>query len=284
VAGPVLGLTYAARAVGADGQDGLPPPVVPPDAYDVHYFLEVCGGAEEWRTSGGRTVAGVYPGALALARLEPGEVVVDLGTGRGELLVVAVEMGAARAIGVEYAHAAVDLARDTIAVHGVGDKAEVLHADTRAAPVPDETADLVTLLDVVEHLAPDELERTLREARRLLRPGGRVFIHTFPTRTLYDVTYRLQRLSRPSRWRRWPADPRKDVERALHVNEQSAGSLRRALRRAGFTDVRVRVGDLVYADFVPDPRARRLYERLAAVRPLKRFGASNLFAEGVRPA
>ena len=254
-----------------------------PDAYDEHYYLATCAGAEEWAASAGRMFGGAYPGALALAGLRAGEVLVDIGTGRGELLAAAIEHGAARAVGVEYADAAVALAQRTIDVHGVGDRAEVVHADARAVPLADGFADLVTLLDVVEHLTTAELDVVLAEAWRVLRPGGRVFVHTFPTRTIYAVTYRLQRLSRPWRWRRWPADPRNDAERLMHVNEQTIRSLRRTLRGAGFASVDVVVGDMVYADFVPDERARRLYGRLARVGVLKRFGVSNLFASAARP-
>lgn len=264
--------------------ESLPPPAVSPDVYTEDYFRHRCGGAEEWDASGGARAAGVYIGALVRAGLVPGEVVVDIGTGRGELLAVAVERGAARAVGIEYAEAAVALARQTLAVRQTGDRAEVVLADARDIPVDDATADLVTLLDVVEHLAPAELARTLSEAYRILKPGGRILIHTFPTRTIYQVTYRLQRLARPSRIRTWPADPRNEYELLMHVNEQTLTSLRRSLAQAGFAPSRASLGEWVYTDFVPDERATRLYHRLAKVPPLARFGVANLWGEGTRPA
>jgi ubiquinone/menaquinone biosynthesis C-methylase UbiE len=257
--------------------------VVPPDAYDEAYFLECCAGSAEWAASGGASPAGLYLGSLLRAGLRPGDVLVDVGTGRGELLAVAVEQGAARAIGVEYSPAAAALARRTLEVHGVGARAEVLEADARCLPLEDELADLVTLLDVVEHLAPAELDAVLGEARRVLRPGGRVFVHTMPNRTVYDVTYRLQRALRPGRWRSWPRDPRREVERRLHVNEQTVRSLRRALRRAGFDRVTVSLGEWVYCEFVPEEPARELYRRLARHRLTARFGVGDLWAEGTRP-
>lgn len=260
--------------------DSLPPPTVPADAYDEEYFRHACGGATEWRESDGTKVAGIYPGSLHKARLQAGEVLIDIGTGRGELLAVAAKVGAARAIGVEYAAAAVAMAEKTIAVFGVEDRAEVLLADARAIPLPDKTADVVTMLDVVEHLSPDELARTLGEARRLLKPGGRLLVHTFPTRTIYDVTYRLQRL-----WHRsWPTQPRNEYELTMHVNEQTLWSLRKALRAAGWRDVRTSLGDIVYTDHLPDPRAGRLYHRLAKApsQAIRALGVSNVWGEAVR--
>lgn len=67
-----------------------------------------------------------------------------------------------RAIGIEYFEAALELANTTIAAHGLGAvEAEVLLADARLLPLADRCADVVTLLDVVQHLAPAELTLAL---------------------------------------------------------------------------------------------------------------------------
>lgn len=263
-------------------EERLAPPRVDPDAYDEHYYRHWCGGFEEWVASDGQEMAGIYPGSLARAGLRPGEVVVDLGTGRGELLVCALGAGAARAVGVDYSSAAVEMARHTVEVNGLADRAEVVLADSRRVPLPDGHADLVTMLDVVEHLTDDELAASLSEARRILRPGGRLFVHTFPTSTIYDVTYRWQRAWHPGRRRRWPAEPRQEIELRMHVNEQTRGSLRAALRGAGFSTVHVETGRWVWDGFVPDARARRTYhllDRWALTRPL---GAADLWATAYR--
>ncbi len=257
-------------------------PLVSPAVYDTEYFLHRCAGAEPWRASAGRERDPLYDGCLRLAGLRPGEALLDVGTGRGELLAAAVQMGARRAVGVEYSPAAVSLGHATLASSGVQDRAEVRLADARALPFGDGEFDLVTLLDVVEHLGPDELAAALAEARRVLAPGGRVFIHTFPARTLYELTYRLQRASRPGRRRRWPRDPRNELEHAMHVGEQTVGSLRRGLVQAGFTGVRAWPGEWMYTDFVPDEDARRLYYRLARLPWLRRFGAADLWAQAYR--
>ncbi len=268
---------------GPNQKQELPDPVVPPDAYTKEYYLHACAGFEEWRASDGARVAGIYPGVLTLAAMRPGDVLVDVGTGRGEMIAVAIEMGAARAVGIEYAPTAVEMAHQTLQRHGTGDKGEVLLADARSIPLPDDFADLVTMIDVVEHLSREELDGTLREAYRILKPGGRLFAHTMPNRTVYDVTYKLQRLLLGSRRRTWPADPRvHDFEREMHVNEQTVAGLRRYLRRAGFRPARAWVGKWMYTDFVPDERARALYRRLAGFRPTRRFGVGDIFAEGTK--
>lgn len=262
----------------------LADPSVPATAYDESYFLHSCMGANEWRESGGRRPAGLYEAMLRRAGMQPGARVLDIGTGRGELLVTALELGAEEAIGVDYSVAAVDLAHETLKATGSPGKARAMLADARRLPVDDGRFDLVTMLDVVEHLSPPELTQSLSEARRALRPRGTVFIHTMPNRLIYEVTYRFQRSLVPGRQRHWPADPRNDLERRMHVNEQSPGTLRSALLDAGFEAVRVELGDWVYTDFVPAERPKSTYHRLARAPLLRRFAIADLYARARKPS
>ena len=256
----------------------LPPPAVPPAIYDEDYYRTACGGYEMWTPSGGREFSGMYQYVFGELELRQGQTLVDIGTGRGELLAVAAAAGV-EAIGIEYSEAALALTQQTLASRGVQDGARALLADARSLPLADGSANAATLLDVVEHLTPDELDVALSEARRVLQPGGRLYIHTFPNRTIMDVTYRLQRIAVPTRLRSWPADPRGDYEHAMHVNEQTVTSLRRALRNH-FDDVRVWLGDWIYTGHVPSDRARATYYRLARLpSPLDRLGKGNIWAE-----
>lgn len=122
----------------------------------------------------------------------------------------------------------------------------------------------------------------LAEARRLLRPGGRVFVHTMPNRLLYDVTYRLHRGIMNTFGSRWPTDPRSDFEHAMHINEQSLGGLRAALSDAEFRRVRVTLGRWVFTEFLPDARHARLYHWAARVPGLRRIVLADMFGTGWR--
>lgn len=254
----------------------LPEPAVSPDAYDEDYYREWCAGYAEWVASDGRSVAGIYPGFLHRAGLRAGDVVVDMGTGRGELPVTAIEMGASRAYGVEYSSAAVGMAQQTLEAHGVGDRAEIILCDARSVPLPDGFADLVCFVDVVEHLTPAELHRALVEARRMLKPGGRVVAHTMPNRLTYDITYRALRATVG---RRWPKDPRHPHELTMHVNEQTTRSLRRSLEDAGF-DATVELGEWVRDEHPPSARIRRLYRLGSRLGPLKQLTISDIWGYG----
>lgn len=259
--------------------DGLAEPEVAPSVYDRDYFRTMCAGHGTWVQSGGADASPRYEQALRRAGLGPGDVVVDIGTGRGELLAIAVELGAARAVGVDYSPDGVELARETLAARGATDRAEVIQADARATPIDGDFADLVTMLDVVEHLAPAELDATLKEALRVLKPGGRLIVHTAPNRLVYDVTYRLVRALHPRARRKWSADPRHPLEYVQHVNEQSPRSLRRALRRSRFEKVSVRTGSRVGPRRMRHGRARYL-ARVPLVRLLV---VLDIWAEARKP-
>ena len=136
----------------------LPTPAVAPEEYDRDYYLDCCAGAEEWRESGGRAPLALYEGVLTKAGLRQGETVVDIGTGRGELVAVAIELGAARATGVDYSERPSSSRARRCAVHDLDDRARSC-SPTRA-PYRCQTARPTwrLLLDVVEHLSPPELD------------------------------------------------------------------------------------------------------------------------------
>lgn len=258
----------------------LTPPRVPASAYDEEYFREACGDAVAWDER--RAVDGIYAWVVQTLGVGPETTLVDLGSGRGELVVAALLAGARQAIGVEYSPDAIRLAHDTATAHGVAERVEFHQADVRDVPLADALADHATMLDVVEHLTGPELAQALVEAGRVLRPGGTLLVHTMPNRLVYDRTYRAVRALWP-RGRRWPLDPRKPIEHQMHVGELSARELRAALTAAGFDDVQVRHGDLHWFGFVPSAKARRLLAWADRLRPLHPLTRGNLLATARRP-
>lgn len=91
--------------------------------------------------------------------------VVDVGAGRGEFT---------RAIRARR-RIAVDLNPDL--PQFVGDAEVVLASALDLSPIPDGEADAVFSSNLLEHLpSPEDVVRALRDAHRVLRPGGRVII------------------------------------------------------------------------------------------------------------
>jgi ubiquinone/menaquinone biosynthesis C-methylase UbiE len=226
---------------------------VPPDVYDSRYFFGSCEGYKEFRESGGRKLGARFQKALELAQIQPDERVLDIGCGRGELVVHAAMRGA-YAVGIDYAEGAVRIAEEALAGYPpeIRDRADVRQMNARALDFADESFDLAFMSDVVEHLYPRELEEAVRDTWRVLRPGGRLIVHTCPNRLLYEVTYPIYirnvhrvvcRVAEIAHYQSYVIGPnlsvgrefpRTDDERRVHVNEQTADGLARLLVDCGF--------------------------------------------------
>jgi ubiquinone/menaquinone biosynthesis C-methylase UbiE len=110
---------------------------------------------------------------VALARLESGEDVLDLGSGGGiDVLLSARRVGpTGRAYGVDMTAEMLALARANQAEAGVTN-AEFLEGRIEAVPLPDQAVDVV-VSNCVINLSADK-PAVFAEAFRVLRPGGRI--------------------------------------------------------------------------------------------------------------
>ncbi len=108
----------------------------------------------------------------AVAELHPGERVLDLGSGGGiDVLLSARRVGpTGRAYGLDMTDEMLELARHNQAEAGI-ENAEFLKGNIEDVPLPDDSIDVV-ISNCVINLSADK-PAVLREAARVLRPGGR---------------------------------------------------------------------------------------------------------------
>ena len=158
----------------------------------------------------------------AIAGLEAGETVLDLGSGGGfDCFLAAREVGdSGRVIGVDMTPEMVEKARANVERNDA-DNVEFRLGEIEHLPVADETVDVV-ISNCVVNLSPDK-PRVYREAFRALRPGGRVSIS--------DVV-----LTAPV-----PEDLRGDPTSVAScvAGAAPAGEVESMLEAAGFEDVAV---------------------------------------------
>jgi SAM-dependent methyltransferase len=141
--------------------------------------VEVFGGAlygEEADAPEAAVAASLGCGVpTAVADLHEGETVLDLGSGAGaDVLISARRVGpSGKAIGIDMTEEMLDLARANAAQAGVSN-VEFIKGYLEELPLPDATVDVV-ISNCVINLAADK-NVVLREAARVLRPGGRLAI------------------------------------------------------------------------------------------------------------
>lgn len=111
----------------------------------------------------------------ALAELQPGETVLDLGSGGGiDVLLAARRVGPdGKVWGLDMTDEMLDLARENQRKAGL-DNIEFVKGEIEAIPLPDNSVDVV-ISNCVINLSGDK-DRVLREAHRVLRPGGRLAV------------------------------------------------------------------------------------------------------------
>src|SRR5438309_2045934 len=108
----------------------------------------------------------------ALAQLQPGETVLDLGSGGGiDVLLSARRVGpTGKAYGLDMTEEMLSLARENQRTAGITN-VEFLKGDIERIPLPDATVDVI-ISNCVINLSADK-EKVLAEAFRVLKPGGR---------------------------------------------------------------------------------------------------------------
>jgi arsenite methyltransferase len=108
----------------------------------------------------------------ALAELKPGETVLDLGSGGGIDVLLSARRVAptGKAYGLDMTDEMLALARDNQKKAGV-ENVEFLKGEIENIPLPDNSVDVI-ISNCVINLSVDK-DRVLKEAFRVLRPGGR---------------------------------------------------------------------------------------------------------------
>ena len=96
------------------------------------------------------------------------------------------------------------------------------------------------LLDIAEHLYPEQLLRCFLECHRILKDEGALIIHTSPNRWYNDFGYPLWEqpinkiLNRIFKQNLLTRPIRNETDLKVHVNEQTIPSLKKVLKEAGF--------------------------------------------------
>jgi len=122
----------------------------------------------------------VEDAVLEILGPKPIRTLLDLGTGTGRMLQL-LGPRATRVVGLDASHAMLSVARANLEKAGQT-RVELRQGDIYAPPFPRDTFDLVIVHQVLHYL--DDPARALREAARLVAPGGRILVVDFAPHNL----------------------------------------------------------------------------------------------------
>jgi arsenite methyltransferase len=136
--------------------------------YTDQELAEVPAGAVQWALGVGNPVR--------FARLKPGQVVLDVGSGGGiDTLLAATRVGpGGRVVGLDVLEEMCERGRRHAAEAGVDGWTEFLQGEMEEIPLPDESVDVVISNGVLNLSA--RKSRALAEIFRVLGPGGRICV------------------------------------------------------------------------------------------------------------
>lgn len=159
---------------------------------------------------------------ITLAALQPGQTVLDLGSGGGiDVFMAARQVGpSGHVIGVDMTPQMLDKAESNRAKVGL-DNVEFRQGYIEALPVADEAVDVI-LSNCVINLSPDKAA-VFREAWRVLRPGGRLAVSDMMTRGLFTAEDRADM----SAWA------------GCITGAEDVARYAEAMRAAGFVDISI---------------------------------------------
>lgn len=199
--------------------------------YVDDYYLLDCGGFAEYKAYGGQKLLDSrLESVYRMAGVKKGMHVVDAGCGRGEVAFACAKAGAT-VDAIDYSESALNLARECFIGQSELQRRTEFHCCSMTDFDFKTKADVVLASDLVEHMAPDELDKMYDAISKGLTKTGRFIVHTFPNLWFYQYGYKAERKSKLKLGLYTSPEPRSYYERLMHINEQSPRVLRDQLQK-----------------------------------------------------
>ncbi len=194
---------------------------VSPDEYDESYFINICGGGECFYSG---DIDTRLKKAFNDAKVKKDDVILDIGGGRGELSALCAKEGC-KVYLIDYSAVALKISESFLKKSLSAEefkKIKINNMDAKNLGFDDETFDKIFILEVIEHLYPDELDIVFSEIKRVVKSNGVIIISTGPNAILsIFLIFLAKNILRIKNF----------DSRRVHVNEQTYFSLTKLLKK-----------------------------------------------------
>ncbi len=210
-----------------------------PKYYDSKYFNAMApGNYSYFCKTKGTGLLDCRLNDLRKVKISPGMKVLDIGCGRGELVMYLAYKGVI-AVGFDYASEAINIAKECLRFYNkdVINRFMIIQACAEAMPFNNVKFDRIMSWANVEHLYQDQWLKCIKHAYCILNDNGVIIIGTHPNEWLQKYVYMATRNIRQiiQRKKMKTVKERIDDERNEgHVNIKNPISLKRDMLSAGF--------------------------------------------------
>lgn len=259
---------------------------IPAEEYNLDFYLSAhLEGFQEFKSG---DLSYVKQKQVEMLRITEGVRLLEVGYGRGELLLHSARRGAV-VHGVDYSPDAVIVARDTLRDFP---NADVRTADSRKLPYDSDSFDRVFSGDVIEHMSFPDAVDSLSEMYRVTRPGGFLLVKTTPNTLFVRCVYPWAKLIFRAIDRDSVAlmDEQLQIMRQLHVDEYNLFSLKKAARMAGMPHAKVWIDPDVtrshnhrYSDRFRHNPLIRFAAWIGGLAPFRLFLGNDLYLQCHKP-
>jgi|GEM_PF-3034450 len=266
---------------------------VPAKVYDESYYRNINDGGAVFFKTKGKSLSRRMRLSLKHAKIQKSDVVLDFGCGRGDLVFYLAPQ-CKSIIGVDYSQDAIKICESMKnKYYKKFTNISFYRSAIKNLKLNDNSLDKVFLLDVVEHLYPDELSLLLHKLFKAMKKDAVLVVHTCPNTNFYKYGYPVIRFFYPvlrlfppfrklldtkPNWKglkRLPKNPEANSHNEIgHVNEMNPKRMKFVLQNIGF---RVKVKTYPFSREL-DSLVIKLAYAILLLPPLKLMFSADIIA------
>lgn len=254
--------------------------------FNEFYYSNICFGSDEFKKNKGLKLNPKVKNMIDNLSILPQMDILEIGCGRGEVSLYMAKK-AKSVIGIDYSKDAIKIANNikSLAKKTWGKKVTFYKMSSNKLKFKNNSFDLIVLIDTLDHLNKQEVDKTFTEILRVLKPNGSIFIKTCANRIILDKTYKyyilpmnriltgIDKKIKNIEYEPLPVNPRTKEAKKQHVNESDYFYLKSLVNKYNLKGkIWGEVGFLTAEKSVKS----KIYNFLITLNPLSKFFPLNI--------